>query len=336
MAIEFQVLGTAGRDNAALVRIDRGQGCSRLLFDCGEGCLSSLSGAEIQSIDHLCFSHLHMDHIGGFDTLFRSNFNRTTRPNVVWGPPETGRILQHRFCGFMWNLANELSGTWYVNDVFPDQIVRHRFEANEAFAIAHPAGTTTRTRPIIETPDYRVEAITLDHLTPSLGYVVRERPRVNVDPAGLQALGLSPGVWLQQFKMRSPDAEPTLLIAGERYDRAFLEARLLIETPGAAVAYLTDFRLDEPTLERLVPMLSGCTTLICESQYREADIDLARRTSHLTARHAAELALRAGVGQLVLFHVSNRYQRAEWLAMLVEAQTVFPNTHFPPHWGMDL
>jgi ribonuclease Z len=49
MSITFRILGRAGKDNALLVQIDSGQAVERLLFDCGEGCLSELSLADIQA-----------------------------------------------------------------------------------------------------------------------------------------------------------------------------------------------------------------------------------------------------------------------------------------------
>lgn len=71
MTLHFQILGSPGRDNAAIVTVDRGQAVSRLLFDCGDGCLTDLSFGEICGIDHLFFSHFHMDHISGFDSFLR-------------------------------------------------------------------------------------------------------------------------------------------------------------------------------------------------------------------------------------------------------------------------
>ena len=111
MSITFRVLGQVGRDNSLLVQVDSGHAIESLLFDCGEECLSELSIAEIQSIDHLFFSHLHMDHVGGFDSFFRCNFDRATKPNQIWGPPETARVLQHRFQGFLWNLHEQMEAT---------------------------------------------------------------------------------------------------------------------------------------------------------------------------------------------------------------------------------
>ena len=124
MSLSFQVLGDAGRDNALLATIDSGQSVARLLFDCGEGCLGQVPFADSLAGDHLLFSHLHMDHVAGFDAFFRRTFNRTARPNHVWGPAGTSEILHHRFRGFLWNLVagqqavrdGTRSGSWSRRD----------------------------------------------------------------------------------------------------------------------------------------------------------------------------------------------------------------------------
>src|SRR6478735_1394670 len=54
MPLSIQILGAAGRDNALLVTVDSGQAVTRLLFDCGDGCLWQLPFGAIQEIDHLC------------------------------------------------------------------------------------------------------------------------------------------------------------------------------------------------------------------------------------------------------------------------------------------
>jgi ribonuclease Z len=69
MSITYQVLGGPSKDNALLVRVDSGQKIEYLLFDCGEGCLEKVPIRTVQEIDHLFFSHLHMDHIAGFDSF---------------------------------------------------------------------------------------------------------------------------------------------------------------------------------------------------------------------------------------------------------------------------
>nr|WP_246351210.1 MBL fold metallo-hydrolase [Deinobacterium chartae] len=314
------------------MRVTTGQTIHRLLFDCGEGVLERLGRAEVQALDHLMFSHLHMDHIGGFDRFFRTNFARVSKPNHLWGPPGSARILHHRFQGYLWNLHAGQSGTWYLHDLYPDRVETVRLEAGEAFAVAHPEPVVPRSGPFLETADYTVDALELDHRTVSLGYVVRERARPRVDPAALAGLGLPPGPWLRELIGGPPEGD--LEVNGQRLDRRSLRAALLRPIPGEAAAYLTDFLLDPATLERLRPFLRGVTTLVCESQYRAADLELARRNHHLTSRQAAEIALAAGVAELVLFHVSDRYGGAECSEMLREARSVFAHARFPEAWPL--
>lgn len=334
MSIKFQVLGRPGHDNALFVRLETGQSLHRLLFDCGEHCVAELPIAEVQAIDHLCFSHLHMDHVAGFDGFFRVTFNRPTSPVRVWGPPDTTRILHHRLRGFLWNLYVDQPGAWYVTDIHSDHRVSFRFAAAEAFALAHPAGSEPFAGTLIDAPAFTLEAIHLEHGAPSLGYILHEKPRLNIDPRKLAESNLQAGPWLQAIKERRPDEAPTIAIDDRIFERATLRQQLLVESPSESIAYLTDFLLDETAQERLLPLVRGCTTLVCESQYRHADQALAQRNHHVTAVQAANLALRAGVGELILFHLSQRYGRDEWLELLDEARTVFPNTQFPRHWDL--
>ncbi|MHB0937181.1 MAG: MBL fold metallo-hydrolase [Armatimonadota bacterium] len=335
MSIQFHVLGAPGRDNALLALVCTGQAVHRLLFDCGDGVLAPLPFAEIQRIDHLFFTHLHMDHVGGFDSFFRCTYNRTMKPNLVWGPARTAEILHHRFRGFLWNLHQDREASWRVADVDEQSVVWTRYELSEAFANPYPDEAGEFTGVLLDTPDFTVQAIHLEHLTPVLGYVVRESPRLNIDTTRLDELGLHPGPWLQAVK-DAPAEQTHLEIEGKPYALADLRDNLLRKTPGDSVAYLTDFLLDKPAYKRLLPVLAGVKTLVCESAYREAELELARKNYHLTTRQAARLADQAGVGKLVLMHISDRYPMEEWGELLGEARDVFPNTVYPPSWGIEV
>jgi ribonuclease Z len=336
MPLHFTVLGGPGRDNAVFVRVESGQKISRLLFDCGEACLAQLATAEVQAIDHVCFSHFHMDHISGFDSLFRITFNRTSKPNVVWGPPGAGQIMQHRFQGFLWNLYEDDTGCWDVHDIHPERIERTRFSTNEAFAVAHPLPPLPRSGDLLlQTPEYSIHAYQMDHLTPSMAYLVREKPRLNVDTERLAALGLHPGAWLQLLKAPREDEAPTLELEGTTYALADLRRALLTETPGQSLAYLTDFLMNPPAQDRLARALQGCSVMICESQYRQADHELAERHYHMTAAQAAEMARLAHAQRLILFHLSDRYKKEEWADLLAEARAIFPAATFPEGWLAD-
>jgi ribonuclease Z len=65
----------------------------------------------------------------------------------------------------------------------------------------------------------------------------------------------------------------------------------------------------------------GADALVIESTYLDEEIDMARQFSHMTAKGAAELAIKAGVKQLILTHISRRYREKDVLA---EAQSIFP------------
>ncbi len=333
MSIAFEILGPAGRDNALLVRIDTGQGITRLLFDCGDGCLSGLKISEIRAVDHLFFSHLHMDHVGGFDSFFRCTFNRDSKANIVWGPPATARIMHHRFRGFMWNLHKDLFGTWRVNDVFPDRVESCRFQAAEAFAWRHDEGSQRADTTIVNEPGFIVDAFQMNHKTPSLAYIVREKPRLNIHIERLSALGLPQGPWLKDLKEQKPD-DLLIEINGKRHRLGDLRDDLFMETPGDSIAYVTDFLMDESAREMLSSALKGCNTVVCEAQYGHNDLELAKRNFHMTTKQAAQLAGQAEIGQLVLFHLSERYRPDQWQDMLKEAKEIFPDTCFPGHFEL--
>ena len=116
----------------------------------------------------LLFSHLHMDHVGGFDSYFRCAYNRTLKPNSIWGPPETARIMHHRFQGFLWNLCQDRkrAGRYAMSS-------RSRSPAR-ASSCRRPSPWRTRRGAaipdgtLIETADFTVDAVHMEHLTPVL------------------------------------------------------------------------------------------------------------------------------------------------------------------------
>jgi ribonuclease Z len=330
MSLSFRVLGGFGNDNALYVTVDTGRRVSRLLFDCGDGCPHALETGDLLAMDHLLFSHFHMDHVAGFDLFFRLNFDRD--PVNVWAPWGGAAILHHRFRGFEWNLVGERQpGTWLVHEIGPRDVRVSRFEAKEAFRSAHPHAEWPRDPVVIDGEGYTVEAIALDHGCVSMGYVVRETDRVNVDTEKMAAKRLSPGPWVKRLRGPSTVGE-AVNINGVEHSLEALQADLLVTTPGQSVAYLTDFRMTPATAEHLAERLRGVTTVVCESQYRAADVELAEAAMHCTSAEVATLAARAGVGRLILFHVSPRYLPDGLDGMLAEARAIFPNTSFPEGW----
>lgn len=330
MSLDYRVLGDAGRDNALWVRIDSGQQIARLLFDCGDRCVDALRVSDLHATDHLFFSHLHMDHVSGFDLYFRLNFCNDLGPNSVWGPPHTSEILQHRFQGYWWNLIGDEQSCWLVTDIAEEEMVTWRFELQELFAERHMHQRQPFDGVVVDDPQYTVRAISLPHHGVSLGYRVDEKPRWNIDTAAVKRLGLAPGPWMQQLK--ETERTGTISVGERAWELASLREQLLVQAKGDSIAYVTDFLLDDSTFERLTAWLSGCDTLVCEAQYRGEDLELARRNHHATTDLVSRLAAAADVGELILFHLSDRYEQSDWREMLRQAQANFSNTRYPEGW----
>lgn len=326
--LRTRVLGRPAEDNALWVVADSGQGQTRLLLDCGAHVLDTLPFAEVQATDHLLLSHLHMDHVGGFDDFFRATFDRPA-PTHAWGPPGTARILGHRFQGFWWNHAPELRGQWFVHDVHDAHVQSFRFEAHEAFAVAHDAGTRAHDGTILTTPEVSVQAVPLEHHGRSLGFILREPDRKRVNPAALAGLGLRPGPWLAALK---GGATGKIDVNGQPHDAAALRATLMEREGGESLAYLTDFLLDDAQQARLAPLLRGVQTLYAEAQYTPEDHALATRHQHTTVTQVASLAHAAGLPALTLLHLSRRYRSEQWPDMLSAAQAIHPAARFPDGW----
>jgi ribonuclease Z len=332
MTIQHQVLGQPGRDNALFIQIDTGQSIHRLLFDCGEGCLRDLAVAQIQAIDGLFFSHFHIDPVAGFDSFLRSNYNRPDRPVRLWGPAGAAEILQHRLCGVTWNLVAEEPGEFVVTEIKAARTVSYGFLTREGFAVAHDRGEQPFDGMVLDNAEYCIEARLMDHGTPSVAYCVREQPRLNIDTSRLAQLGLQPGPWLKRVKDLGADPHEEVEVGARIWRLGQLREHLLVTTPGESIAYLTDFRLDGPSEDRLVEWLHGCDTIVCENNFRDQDRELAERTMHMVSADVARLAGRVGPKRLILFHLSDRYTPAEWQEQLAEVRATFPETSFPDSW----
>jgi ribonuclease Z len=335
MGIQHQILGAPGRDNALLARVPTGQATYHLLFDCGEGCVSTLPVAEVRAVDALFFSHLHIDHVAGFDAFLRLNFARPDAPVLVYGPAGTTRAIHHRLRGVTWNLIAGQPGAFHVTDVLPDRLFATDFLTAEAFEHAHPAGEAPFEGVVYEAEGLLVEARIMDHGIPCLAYAVRERPRTNVDVASLAEMGLKPGRWIQQLKDPERADEEDVVTDGGTHRLRELRRRLLLSTPGSCLAYLTDFGLDDAAVQELSEWLRGCEVIVGEASYRDADAELARRHRHFTGSALGRLAAAVGARRLVLFHLSDRYTREDWMGLLAEVRQVFPAAGFPGHWGLE-
>lgn len=332
MSIDYRVIGRPGRDNALFLKVISGHAVDHLLFDCGS-CIEELSSAEITSIDHLFLSHLHLDHIAGFDTFMRHNYN-CGKDVHVWGPKNVAKQIHCRFLGTTWNLVQEEALTrWQLNEILPQRLEKYILHSQESFQNRHFAASTSD-KTIFSNNKFQVTAFLMNHQVPSVAYVVEERSRQNIDMKVLKESGWSPGAWLQKVKDTTFSGTEKISLGEKIYSLEELRKILLTTTQGQKVAYLSDFLLDKNAEETLIQVVKNADILVCESQYKEEDLELARKNYHMTAKQVAHLAQKAKVKKLILFHISQRYPHSEYEKILEEAQEIFPATSFPDSWEL--
>lgn len=334
MSIRYQVLGKPGRDNALMVWINGGTQVYRLLFDCGEHLLHEVKQSDVKAIDYLFFSHLHIDHVAGFDYFFRRNYDRDSKPIKIWGPEDTSSIIHHRLQGYKWNLVGDQPGIWEITDILENKLSLSSIKTSEGFSKRHSEGETEFTGSILETRDFSVRCAILNHIIPTIAYQIVEKNSLNINKSELSQSALPAGPWLEKIKDLSINANEQIEVDGRIFNFGELREKLLIESPGESLAYLTDFIYDETSTQRAVSIMKNCDTVVCESQYSKEDKDLAEKNYHLTTVQTASLAKKANAKKLILFHISERYSASsDYENLLAEARELFPETYFPENWN---
>jgi ribonuclease Z len=164
---------------------------------------------------------------------------------------------------------------------------------------------------VFDEGDFTVSAFPVYHRTPDCyGFIFEERARRPFLPEKAEVLKIPPGPWRGD------------LVRGESVtlpDGRVIQPDMVLgeEQPGTKLVHVGDAGRTDNLLE----VARNADALVIEATYLEEEKDLAEQFGHLTAHQAAQLAVDAGVGTLILTHISRRY-RAE--QVLEEAQETFP------------
>ncbi len=289
---EFVFLGTS----ASAPSIHRGLSAHlvkhnehRFLVDCGEGTQRQIlkSGLGFKRLNHILLTHGHLDHILGLAGLFST----LTR----WETLEDVEILAGA-----WTLER-VDALLYGVRVIPkgkESPVQVSLRAIEPGVI-------------FKADDFQVRAFPVYHRGPDcFGFVFEEKAHRPFLPEKAEALGVPPG----PLRRELVNGDPVTLPSGAMVR----PEQVLGETvPGAKLVHVGDAGRTEDILEHA----RNADALVIEATYIEAERQMAKDFAHLTARQGAELAKEAGVGQLILTHISRRYRESDVLA---EAQAIFP------------
>ena len=161
---------------------------------------------------------------------------------------------------------------------------------------------------LYEDMHWLVEAAEVEHGVPALAYCFRERDKFRVLKSEIK--GIKTGPWIKKI----------LLGEKVKVNGKELGPEILKKISGRKIVYSGDCRPSES----LVKLAEGADLLIHESTYLHDAAEMAEDRSHSTSREAAEIAKRAGVKKLILFHYSRRYRDTN--EMVSEAKKIFKNT----------
>jgi ribonuclease Z len=261
----------------------------RFLIDCGEGTQRQIlqSGAGFKNLTRILLTHGHLDHILGLGGLL-STFLR-------WEAIEELDIFGGR--STLDRVYDLLYGVVLRGNAPPMPLRLNEIKSGLFF----------------DADDFTVSAFSVYHRGPDcLGYVFEGKPRRPFLPEKADALGVPFGP-----ERRDLVAGKEIVLAdGKRVRPDDVLGPL---QKGVKLVVVGDVGRTEDLLE----ICKDADALVIESTYTEEEAEMARQFSHLTARQASELAVKAGVKKLILTHISRRYREKD---VLKEAQAIFPNS----------
>ncbi len=267
------------------------------LFDCGEGTQHQFLRSELRlsQLRRVFISHMHGDHVFGLPGLLASLGLAGNSPGVeIYGPDQLENYLK----GVITSSSSRIS--------YPIKVHRVKDRA-------------TKNQIVFDDDDFLVTCCQLNHRVPAYAYRVEQkarRGRFNLELA--RELGIKPGPIYAALKQgENIQLEDGRIIQGKDFCGP--------DRPGTSIVYCTDTFFSESAIE----LARGADLLIHEATYAHEDADLAYQRKHSTSTMAAQTASEAGVGQLVLTHLSPRYAPGNRLTpndLLNEAKAIFPNT----------
>lgn len=291
MSLRVIFLGTAGsvptpkRSLPAILIKRKGE---QIMFDCGEGVQRQMIKAKtgFHRRMKIFITHMHGDHVLGLPGLLQTMaLLDRERKLEIYGPLGIKRFVE------------AIRETVQFALTFLVEI--HEIET---------AGIAC------DEKEYTIEAVWANHVIPSLAYALVEKPRPGkFYPEKAKALGVPEGsIWseLQHGReVKSPEGrviKPEEIVGPPR--------------PGRKIVYTGDTR----PFKGFVKFATGADLLIHDSTFDDELIERAEEDGHSTSGQAAEHAKKTEAKQLILTHVSARYDDTSIL--LEQARKIFKNT----------
>ena len=272
----------------------------KILMDCGEGTQVSMRqfNTGFKSIDIICITHIHGDHIYGLPGLLSTIGNSDrSEPITIIGPDGIKGVMDN-IVQLAPYLPYELSIIESSDQPLNFSISNNKLELKE---IADEYNENI----IIKT-------LELDHSIECIGYsfYLNRKPKFLLEKAINKAIP-------QAFWKRLQKGE-TVIYNDKNYHP---EMVLGDQRPGIKISYITDTR----PIESAINFIKGSNLFVCEGTYGDDEyLDKAENNKHMTFSEAAKLAYKAKVDELLLTHFSPSMDDPK--IYLDNAKGVFHNT----------
>jgi len=291
MSLRVVFLGTAGsvptpkRSLPAILIQRKGE---QIMFDCGEGVQRQMIKAKagFHRKMKVFITHMHGDHVLGLPGLLQTMaLLDRERKLDVYGPPGIKRFLE------------DIRETVQFVLTFPVEI--HEI---------HEAGV------VCEEQEYAVQAVWANHVIPSLAYALVEKPRPGkFHPEKAKVLGVPEGpLWSKLQHGHKAKLQDGRVVKPEDVTGPLRTGRKIV--------YSGDTR----PFKGFVKFAAGADLLIHDATLDDELAERAEEDGHSTPDQAAKHAKKAKVKQLILTHISARYDDTSIL--LEQAQKIFKNT----------
>lgn len=260
------------------------------LFDCGEATQHQILHTSLKprKINKIFITHLHGDHIFGLPGLLSSrSFQGGEDMLTVYGPKGIKQFIE---------TSLHVSGSHLT---YPIQIK----EIEDGY--------------ILKEENFTIHTKLLDHGIPSFGYRIVEKDypgELLVDK--LKAHGISSGPIYGKLKKNEYVTTVTNEIL---YRKDFVGP----DKPGKIITIMGDTRYKETHAD----FIQDSDVLVHEATFSATQSDLAYNYYHSTTKQTAQLAKDSNVGQLIITHISSRFQNIDFDLLQNEARDIFPNTY---------
>ena len=259
------------------------------MIDCGEGSQLQFrqTGLNYNRIGDIFISHLHGDHCFGLLGMISTmGLLGRNAPLRIHARPELKELMQPQL-------------DYFCRDL-PYQVEFVSFDPDSQALV-------------YEDRSLEVYCFPLKHRVKSVGFLFREKPRQrHIIKEMIDFYGIP----LKEIPAIKEGAD--FVDAGGR----LIPNRRLTRAPKAPLSYA--FCSDTAYDENIIQFIKGVNLLYHEATFGDDLEELAEVTMHSTAAQAAQIAQKAGVGQLVIGHYSARYTNEDIL--LQQARAFFPNT----------